>query len=758
MTKFTLLLPFPVFILLLFVFPAFAQQKQPPKYTFPVYHKYKDWRSHIVVDPYKQDTLLLPIPMSRQIFHEQIDKEQLAADRADGAADTFIRYKNDSIISASLTQALIYNIDTMQILIENMPPKGRDSLATNQQKIRYLRAVKNLLHTYNKDPKPDPEYYIALEDNLDSMLVAINERKVIDFVIANPNIYTLDNSRDLFDNPSPERSLIYAEMGKADPVLMIRRLSEFASDTFSADVIAAAARIVPEVVFEYAISTNLPLKSAVFHATDDSLVKAIVTIADESRAPTRIFPFLSDVYYHRKTIAQLDSMAMYLNLYFEGLVELKIENDTIGRGAYNQEIGYRALRDFVRPMNELHDENDENIRFHCIDSMSPEALYYIMVYGQDEIYTSSFLGAFKRMMARMAPMPGNSLLDTLHHDHFRTFIRMCAGYNTLSDFLGTMNDTGKSYVMTSFINGLEKGNDNELEDAVDVADAFGSIRDSALSEFLKKKVKENYEYSYGIKSRKGMIVYSLMSRLFDGNKDSGNDTGAAATSLRLHLPPINMVPYKSLINDSGIVYQQVFFFGDKDGQDSYNSFIDEFRNDNKWKIINEKFWTQIYSTSGKKIVIYANLPLDEPADEKAQDSLVKFLSDTGIHPSIMIHRGHSYHLAATLARLDSNVKIVILGSCGGYHNLALVLDKSPDAHIISSKQTGVMAVNEPIIRAMNQRLLDGADVDWISMWNELEEYFQKKPSAQDKFSDYVPPYKNLGAIFIKAYRKMNAAK
>ena len=219
-----------------------------------------------------------------------------------------------------------------------------------------------------------------------------------------------------------------------------------------------------------------------------------------------------------------------------------------------------------------------------------------------------------------------------------------------------------------------------------------------------------------------------------------------------------MVPYKSLINDSGIVYQQVFFFGDKDGQDSYNSFIDEFRNDNKWKIINEKFWTQIYSTSGKKIVIYANLPLDEPADEKAQDSLVKFLSDTGIHPSIMIHRGHSYHLAATLARLDSNVKIVILGSCGGYHNLALVLDKSPDAHIISSKQTGVMAVNEPIIRAMNQRLLDGADVDWISMWNELEEYFQKKPSAQDKFSDYVPPYKNLGAIFIKAYRKMNAAK
>jgi len=25
--------------------------------------------------------------------------------------------------------------------------------------------------------------------------------------------------------------------------------------------------------------------------------------------------------------------------------------------------------------------------------------------------------------------------------------------------------------------------------------------------------------------------------------------------------------------------------------------------------------------------------------------------------------------------------------------------------------------------------------------------------AKEKFDDYIPPYKNLGAIFIKAYRK-----
>jgi hypothetical protein len=333
---------------------------------------------------------------------------------------------------------------------------------------------------------------------------------------------------------------------------------------------------------------------------------------------------------------------------------------------------------------------------------------------------------------------------------------MCAGYNTLSTFLGTIDDTVKTTLMTRFIAGLQKGKENDLEDAVDVADAFGSIRDSALSAFLEKKVKENYELSYKEGSRKGVIVYSLMAMLFDGNNISNNDTGAAVASSRLHLPPINKVPYRDLATDSGTVYQQVFFFGDKDGQDSYASYIEEFKKDKQWKIVTDMYWVTISSVVGKRIVIYANLPLKEPDDEDAQNKLTHYLDSLGIQPTIMIHRGHSYHLPLTLNKLTKNVKIVILGSCGGYHNLALVLDHSPDAHIISSKQTGVMAVNGPILKAVNSRLLDGADVNWINIWQELEEYFIKKPDMQEKFSDYVPPYKNLGAIFIKAYRKMLA--
>jgi hypothetical protein len=46
----------------------------------------------------------------------------------------------------------------------------------------------------------------------------------------------------------------------------------------------------------------------------------------------------------------------------------------------------------------------------------------------------------------------------------------------------------------------------------------------------------------------------------------------------------------------------------------------------------------------------------------------------------------------------------------------------------------------------------GHNIDWISMWRELKKKFATG-DAKEMFDDYIPPYKNLGAIFIKAYRK-----
>lgn len=705
-------------------------------------------------NPYLVDTLLEPIPLARALFHDKISKEQTKADLADGIPDNWVTAFANPKLSKSLTAALVGKMNRMQIIVENMPANGRDSVAANQQKIQSLRAMWELLRQYNTDPRPDASYYVSLVDNMQDMIVAANELKTLDFVQANPGLATLDNAKFLLDAQSDARAYIYAWMGKREPVLMLKRLEEFSKDTFASAIISAAARQEPRLIFSYALSSNMLLKKAIYR-TSDPYVQAIVQLTAESDAPLRALPFLSYIFNAQKSVEGVDSIASDPATAFGELVKLRIANEPLTRQLYTDELEYATLKNFVRQLNELHDTTDE-VRFRCIDSLSPPALYYIMVYGREEIYTSSFLGTFRRMMERMPPQHGNELLSAVGYDQFRSFIRLCAGYNTLSEFLGSMDDTARTAVMNRFIGGLEKGGADDLEDAVNVADAFGSIRDSALLAFLGGKVKESYEKCRAMENKKGQIIYSLLGTLIRSRNEQATDTGSAGISARLKIPPVNVVPDAMLRNDTGAVYERMFFYGDEDGKTAYANFIEDRQRDKSWVVDTlGRYWCVVTSTNGKKITMFANKPLKEPEDEAAIDSLDEFLFKSGVKPTVVIHRGHSYHVKTTLARIDTNARIVVLGSCGGYHNVATVLSKSPAAHIISSKQTGVGAINEPIIRAINAQLLDGKDVNWVSTWQGLDAYFSKMPELYEKFSDYIPPHRNLGVIFIKAYRQLN---
>src|SRR6185437_6776890 len=297
------------------------------------------------------------------------------------------------------------------------------------------------------------------------------------------------------------------------------------------------------------------------------------------------------------------------------------------------------------------------------------------------------------------------------------------------------------------------------EEAVDVADSYSSIveKSPALAHFILDEVRSNYDKNVATGNKKGTIIYHLLETLFE----SADTNSKIDLSASLGIPPVYSVDHQSLTDDSGRVIEQVFFYGDKDkdGQNSYADFMSLFHTrpgtKPEWKITENSQWTTITSVRGKPVLIFANKPLlgeDDP-DAKAQKALDDYLFGRHLRPTIVIHRGHSYHVKYTIEQMPATARIVVLGSCGGYNNLSEVLKISEDAHIISSKQVGTKTVNEPILRAINNTLVAGRDIEWLPMWRELEASFQKDPVARERFDDYIPPYKNLGAIFIKAYRK-----
>ncbi|MCC6185922.1 MAG: hypothetical protein IT256_02085 [Chitinophagaceae bacterium] len=714
--------------------PAAAQKRE----------KNKDKEESI----YDIDTLLQPVPMQRSLFFDKVSKQQKRADLSDGVADNYIRIAEDEEGSRILTNSLLKGVSSIQIMIENLPIS--DKFSENQTKLGYHRALENVVAQFNDDKGLTPIYFKKLVSNFRQMVIAKYEGTLKDFVANNINIYSLSNSQLLNEE---DKDILCQEIGKQDATLLIKKLPEFANKPCADVVLAGAARLAPDDVFNYATSTSVSIQNALNRNTDP-LVKTIVRIAKESKSPLKAKTFLSDIHNNKLSIAEVDKITDNQDMFFKNLVRLKIEGKVLGSSSIDGELEYRALRDYVRVMDELH-EKTEAVRFKCIEALSPEAIYYIIVFGQEEIYTSSFTGAFKRLLEKVKPLKGEEFLEKLHYDKFRTFIRMSAGFGRLDQFLAIFSEDKKQKLMSDFVANLGNGKEDELEDAVDVADAFGSIEDSALIDFLRQEVKINYEQAYKKRSVKGMKVYALLATLFDGAKENMNDEAAAERSKKLNLPPINFVPYNKLIDDDSAVVEQFFFYGDEDGKMSYNSFLSNFRGNN-WKITTSKYWVNIKATTGKPINVFANLPLSEPDDEEAQKALNKYMDEQKIHPTILVHRGHSYHLPTTLERLSNRTKVVVLGSCGGYHNLATILNNSPDAQIISTKQTGAMAINEPILRALNDNLSEGVDVNWVNMWKRLEGEFKGKTS-EGMFKDYVPPHKNLGAIFIKAYRRLDAS-
>ncbi|HYK45467.1 MAG TPA: hypothetical protein VEV83_09875, partial [Parafilimonas sp.] len=299
-------------------------------------------------------------------------------------------------------------------------------------------------------------------------------------------------------------------------------------------------------------------------------------------------------------------------------------------------------------------------------------------------------------------------------------------------------------LMKAFVNNLDKT--NSLEDAVDVADSYASINDKNIHDLILNQVAYNLQQARKTENKKAVDIYKILNTLFL-SMDSSNHIDVAAT---LGIPPVYFMPNKSMRNDSGRIIIQQFFYGDKDGKNVFNAFLNHFSGAN-WKITYANKWVVVSSLKGVPVRIYSNKPLDEEKDldADAQAALCDYLTSNDLDPSMVIHRGHSYFLPSTLEQLDNSAKLVLLGSCGAYQHLNKVLSICPTAQIISSRQTGSGLINGPMIDIIVEQLREGKDLNWPQLWKTIGNSVSKHPD----FEDYVPPHKNLGAVLIMAYRK-----
>jgi hypothetical protein len=695
------------------------------------------------------DTFLSPISVVTQGAHDELAKALFRLDYLDGVIDSSVHNFRNSAVDKDIVDLIMKAAQRAAVYFENETFDNNPTLNLNIKK-KYLGTLTKHINTfcnsiYRKDY--DFEKHKNFVVRFTEMAHAQKENRLEAYVLNNVD----ESSYELLPFFTKDTSLSRKFLNKVSVqmpyLLRYLSVSELSKLDGFCTIIEEWARTTPNKILIYSTSTSEEGRM-VKQCTSEALQK-IIALGDQSKNPLRAIAFLGQYKRGEISIDKIDQLCSDDNSYYKAIVALRLANEQEARNVIDRDIANFA-KDYVGKVNELHDES-EAVRFKCIEDLNPQELYYLCVLANSEIYTSSYLGIYKRLMQRLDKKTTIEFLNMVNYDRFRTFIKMCANYNTLDNFLSSMKKEEAQGLMSKFVNGLSTNNDVDLEGAVEVADCIGSIQDTAMLGFLQQQVTKAYADASSSNNLKAKNAYLILKSIF-----STADTNATFGK-SFSLPPINLVRCAYMFYDTAkTIYEQMFFYGDDDGKVGYRSFLGTF-DQSKWTIDQTPQYWIVIKSKGTKVpfVIYANKPLTQPQDEEAQQKLITYLYEQNIHPTVLVHRGHSYHLESTIEAMNSDNKIIILGSCGGYHNLQEILQRSPDAHIISTKQVGAFAVNTPIINSVHNALSNGNDVQWDQIWTKLTANFAGNTRQKELFDDYVPPHKNLGALFLKAYAKLN---
>ena len=694
---------------------------------------------------------------SRELFHDYVDTEQKKALQADGKDDKLFSPTFNEDVNFQITNTLVNKINDLQKKIE------KDSTMGGQTKVLYIRGIERLLRDLNANWRSRrfvatylPEMVTAYEKTME---IDRKKESIENYIEQLP----YDVGRPLiectaFDKNSgfkTSKNILVRKYCELHPdqtfATLLNTLRQIPDLPFADSLIIVAGHQYPRQLYDYAAASNV-LGNRI-KKVNDPFVQAIVKMTASGGSGQLYFPFLDNIVKGKMKLADIDAVRNDSIQYYKLLVKTHLDyterllnKDTAFEfDALSDMMEKKAVQVFVNTINALHNE-DAPRRFRIIQPLNAQELYYLAVLSDGIIYTSSFVkGVFPLMMSRIGNR-GDSLLMSVNFDKYRKLIKMSAAYNTLGTFLSSFKDPQNANdLMRAFVSNLEKT--GGLEDGVDVADSYASIAETMkpLADEMLVNIRMNHQRNISANNKKGIEMYRILEKLFL----SADSTQKIDLTKELGIPPVYGVANKDLQTESAGAIIQVFMYGDEDGIGVFPSILRLFGNAN-WKTDRSNpNWVTITSLKGKPVSIYLNKPLPEEKDEdaKAQEALCNYLERNGLKPAVTVNRGHSYNAPYTIRQMFPTSKIVFMGSCGGYNMIHDILEKAPDAHIIGTKQIADAPVNNPFLQLLAETLRNGNSVEWIPFWKELDKMVTNKI-----FEDYVPPHKNLGAIFIKAYK------
>ncbi len=672
--------------------------------------------------------------IQRLAFQEKIDNKQKQIDVFDGQYDNKVLFR-DPILTQKATNAYIHLVDSLQILIEE---KNVDGAVTYENTVQLFAIISRI----NPNNYHLAEYYERLLENLSSIFRHKDDQQLINYLSRD---IQSSISNILFYKNHPDAETFLLKAAHIYPNEVLKELNVFAKEPYALKVVEEVAKISPQTIKKYFNSKNL-VNTFVLQS-QDSVTNLIADLFNKYGNESKVYYFVDMIHHGEATPDLLHSVSQYPQTYLSALIRLKQKDYPIGEYDIENELSIKALEE-VRKVNDLHDLTDSSKRFAAVRNMGASELYTLIVYSPEEIFTSTFNGFFERLLKHIhnEGMNGYYLLEQANFNKFRTFIKLCAGYNALEKFLSTMPEAQAIALLKRFVSELN-ADDGNISEAVNVADTFGSLDNLKYLKIFEAYLKDEFYKPEINKDTKAL--YGLLLKLLYQKMGTAPDEQLTLELNSFPLPPVEQIAIGELTNQEGST-QMHFFFDDEDGLTSYSTFIAAFKSAG-FSVQEKEHFVIIKNTGKQPTTIYANKPLSE---REGQTELVQMVQEGIIQPSVIVHRGHSYYAMNTITQIPPYAKVVFLGSCGGYHNITEVIRRAPQAHIIASKQIGTYVVNNTLLVEMSKMLKDQDQLSWTPLWKTLDSKLKGSGKGYERFLDYVPPHRNMGAIFIQAYNRI----
>lgn len=610
-------------------------------------------------------------------------------------------------------------------------PAAQPVVASAKAKAEPVAAVPSAV----KDIVPEP-----VPEVVEPIKITLDERTRTIMGLKKNILQTVQNIPSFINKDYAEEILLYA--AQKEPDELFKKVNDFKGKFYCKKILEECAINAPVSLKRYLYNPREAVNYILLYSTNP-VVKKIFEINPQLGYHSKPLLLLDDIADGKLSVKDAISISNDPNELFSAVVKIISRPRYIGHYSINREMRDYSLR-FIREINDKIATGAPQ-PFSSVESFGSADLYFLMLYGRDEVFTSTFNGLFNRFIQKLPKDNGEALLASVNYNQFRDFLSLCANYGTLEEFLTKFSPEAKKKLLQSYVAKIETEKDN-LSTVVLMAEAISNLTDNSLLSILQEAIKKEYERSRLAKDQIGISLYGVLSSIISGNAKV-ETAWYKRIAQQFKIAPSTTLASSVLFCEGPVCAEQMYFYDDDDGRSSFINFMNSYKNQNAWAIEDRNSYVRIYSKQQKKVEILANKP---GSVENGMSAIGDYFKENKLTPTVIVHRGHSFHTESTLEKIPTTTRLLFIGSCGGFYKIPVALENAPQAHIISTKQVGTKTVNDVMLYALNENIRTGKDIDWNEFWEKM----RLQLGNNQYFGDYVPPHKNLEAIFIRAYYKI----